>query len=190
MAVNKRIAKKRAKMAAEKEAKAAAKTVVEVKAKEIPIVKTEPVVEEVPVVEAAPVVEDKKEEVTEVVEKKTTRKRTTKAKAEVSEETVEKKTTKKRTTKKDVEVVETMGELAEKKPAAKKPRKKAVKVSLTVQAGGKEVTMDEAIARVKEAWVADGNSEKDLKELAVYAKPEEQAIYYVANGTVTGKVAF
>ena len=169
MAVNKRIAKKRAKMAAEKEAKAVAKTVVEVKAKEIPIVKTEPVVEETPVVEAAPVVEDKKEEVTEVVEKKTMRKRTT---------------------KKDVEVVETMGEPAEKKPAAKKPRKKAVKVSLTVQAGGKEVTMDEAIARVKEAWVADGNSEKDLKELAVYAKPEEQAIYYVANGTVTGKVAF
>ena len=167
MAVNKRIAKKRAKMAAEKEAKAAAKTVVEVK--EIPIVKIEPVVEEVPVVEVAPVLEDKKEQVTEVVEKKTT---------------------KKRTTKKDVEVVETVEEPAEKKPAAKKTRKKAVKVSLTVQAGGKEVTMDEAIARVKEAWVADGNSEKDLKELAVYAKPEEQAIYYVANGTVTGKVAF
>ena len=72
----------------------------------------------------------------------------------------------------------------------KRTRKKAVKVSLVVQAGDKEVSMEEAIERVKEAWVAEGNAAADLKELAVYAKPEDQAIYYVANGTITGKVAF
>ena len=50
--------------------------------------------------------------------------------------------------------------------------------------------MEEAIARVKEAWVAAGNAEADMKEIAVYVKPEESAIYYVVNGDVTGKVEF
>ena len=50
--------------------------------------------------------------------------------------------------------------------------------------------MEEAIERVKEAWVATGNKETDLKEIAVYVKPEEGAIYYVVNGDVTGRVDF
>jgi hypothetical protein len=35
-----------------------------------------------------------------------------------------------------------------------------------------------------------GNKKADLKELAVYVKPEESAIYYVVNGSETGKVEF
>ena len=81
-------------------------------------------------------------------------------------------------------------EKAEKKPAAKRTTKKAVKTTFVVQAGEKEVSMEEAVARVKEAWVAAGNVEKDLKEIAVYVKPEEAAIYYVVNGDVTGRVDF
>ena len=81
-------------------------------------------------------------------------------------------------------------EKAEKKPAAKRTTKKAVKTTFVVQAGEKEVSMEEAVARVKEAWVAAGNVEKDLKEIAVYVKPEDNAIYYVVNGDVTGKVEF
>ena len=50
--------------------------------------------------------------------------------------------------------------------------------------------MEDAIARVKEAWVAEGNKETALKEIALYVKPEENAIYYVVNGDVTGKVEF
>lgn len=79
---------------------------------------------------------------------------------------------------------------AEKKPAAKRTTKKAVKTTFVVQAGKKEVSMEEAVARVKEAWIAAGNVEKDLKEIAVYVKPEDDAIYYVVNGDVTGKVEF
>ena len=79
---------------------------------------------------------------------------------------------------------------AEKKPAAKKTTKKAIKTTFVVQAADKEVTMEEAIERVKEAWVAAGNEEKELKEIAVYVKPEDKAIYYVVNGDVTGKVEF
>ena len=81
-------------------------------------------------------------------------------------------------------------EVAEKKPAAKRTTKKAVKTTFVVQAAGKEVSMEDAIAKVKEAWVAAGNKEADVKEIAVYVKPEEAAIYYVVNGDVTGRVDF
>ena len=81
-------------------------------------------------------------------------------------------------------------EVAEKKPAAKRTTKKAVKTTLVVQAAGKEVSMEDAVARVKEAWVATGNKEADMKEIVVYVKPEEKAIYYVVNGEVTGRVDF
>ena len=81
-------------------------------------------------------------------------------------------------------------EVAEKKPAAKRTTKKAVKTTFVVQAAGKEVSMEDAVARVKEAWVATGNKEADMKEIAVYVKPEEKAIYYVVNGEVTGRVDF
>ena len=95
-----------------------------------------------------------------------------------------------------VEVEETVKEekvekkAAVKKTAAKRTTKKAVKTTFVVQAGEKEVTMEEAIDRVKADWIANGNVEKDLKEIAVYVKPEDKAIYYVVNGDVTGKVEF
>ena len=41
-----------------------------------------------------------------------------------------------------------------------------------------------------EDWCKAGNKKADLKELAVYVKPEESAIYYVVNGSETGKVEF
>ena len=99
---------------------------------------------------------------------------------------VEKKTAKAPKVKAEKEVKE----VAEKKPAAKRTTKKAVKTTFVVQAANKEVSMEEAVARVKEAWVATGNKETDLKEIAVYVKPEENAIYYVVNGDVTGRVDF
>ena len=99
---------------------------------------------------------------------------------------VEKKPAAKKATKAENEVKE----VAEKKPAAKRTTKKAVKTTFVVQAAGKEVSMEDAITRVKEAWTATGNKEADLKEIAVYVKPEEKAIYYVVNGDVTGRVDF
>ena len=101
---------------------------------------------------------------------------------------VEKKPAAKKATKVKAEKVEK--EVAEKKPAAKRTTKKAVKTTFVVQAANKEVSMEEAITRVKEAWVATGNNEADIKEIAVYVKPEENAIYYVVNGDVTGRVDF
>lgn len=80
--------------------------------------------------------------------------------------------------------------VAEKKPAAKRTTKKAVKTTFVVQAAGKEITMEEAVEKVNEAWTAAGNKATDMKEVAVYVKPEEGTIYYVVNGDVTGKVEF
>lgn len=101
---------------------------------------------------------------------------------------VEKKPAAKKATKAKAE--KEVKEVAEKKPAAKRTTKKAVKTTFVVQAAGKEVSMEDAITRVKEAWVATGHAEAELKEIAVYVKPEEEAIYYVVNGDVTGRVEF
>ena len=103
------------------------------------------------------------------------------------EETV--KVEKKATAKKATKVEKTEKEVVEKK-TTKRTTKKAVKTTFVVQAAGKEVSMEDAIAKVKEAWVAEGNKEAELKEIAVYVKPEDKAIYYVVNGDVTGKVEF
>ena len=103
------------------------------------------------------------------------------------EETV--KVEKKATAKKATKAEKTEKEVVEKK-TTKRTTKKAVKTTFVVQAAGKEISMEDAIAKVKEAWVAEGNKEADLKEIAVYVKPEDKAIYYVVNGDVTGKVDF
>ena len=104
------------------------------------------------------------------------------------EETV--KVEKKPAAKKATKAEKTEKEVAEKKPATKRTTKKAVKTTFVVQAAGKEVSMEDAMAKVKEAWVAEGNKETDLKEIALYVKPEDKAIYYVVNGDVTGRVDF
>ena len=48
---------------------------------------------------------------------------------------------------------------------------------------------DKAIlAAVKKAWTESGNKVGDMKTVELYIKPEEAAVYYVINGTETGKV--
>ena len=66
----------------------------------------------------------------------------------------------------------------------------AMKMKTFVEYNGKQVEEKELIASIKKVWVEAGNKVGDLKEIAVYVKPEEEAIYYVVNGDVTGKVEF
>jgi len=128
--------------------------------------------------------------------KKTTAKKTTAAKKAATVETavtapVQTEENVKAAEAVKVEEKSEVKEAAVKKPAAKKaPAKKTVKTNLYVQAAGKEVSMEEAIARVKDAWKATGHKVGDLKEITVYVKPEESSIYYVVNGEVTGRVEF
>lgn len=65
-----------------------------------------------------------------------------------------------------------------------------MKTVLNIQYLGSEISDKEVIAKVKELWVNDGNKIKDIKTLNLYVKPEDMAVYYVINDTVSGKVAF
>ena len=78
-----------------------------------------------------------------------------------------------------------------KKTAAKKTAKKEIKVRTFVQYFGKEVEEKDMIAAVKKDWTkANGKKVGDIKDITLYVKPEEAAVYYVVNGTDSGKVAY
>ena len=63
-----------------------------------------------------------------------------------------------------------------------------MKTAFYVEAAGKQAEEKEIIAKIKEIWVAEGNKVKDINELRVYAKPEDEAVYYIINDTVDGKI--
>ena len=87
-------------------------------------------------------------------------------------------------------VEEVVTEVKEEKTKVKRTRKAKLKTSIVVQAHDREVSMEEAIERATEDWCKSGNDRADLKEIAVYVKPEEAGIFYVINGKATGRVAF
>ena len=87
-------------------------------------------------------------------------------------------------------VEEVVTEVKEEKTKVKRTRKAKIKTSIVVQAHDREVSMEEAIERATEDWCKSGNDRADLKEIAVYIKPEEAGIFYVINGKATGRVAF
>lgn len=91
------------------------------------------------------------------------------------------------------EAVKTAVEKEEKtvKKPAKKAVKKEIKVKTYVQYFGKEVEEKEMIAAVKKDWTkVSGKKVGDIKEISLYVKPEEGFVYYVVNGTDSGKVEF
>lgn len=57
-----------------------------------------------------------------------------------------------------------------------------------VEYKGKQVEDKAILAAVKKAWTESGNKVGDMKTVELYIKPEEAAVYYVINGTETGKV--
>ena len=77
------------------------------------------------------------------------------------------------------------------KPAAKTERVKktpAKTQEIYVQYMGKEILDKDLVDKVKEIWTKDmGNKVKDLIDLKIYVKTEENAAYYVINGDVTGR---
>ena len=72
----------------------------------------------------------------------------------------------------------------------KKAAKKDIKIKAFVEYYGKQVEEKDIIARVKKAWTRSGKKVGDIKEMDLYIKPEETAVYYVINGTETGAVEF
>ena len=64
------------------------------------------------------------------------------------------------------------------------------KTSMFVEYQGKQVEDKAILASVKKAWTEAGNKVGDMKTVELYIKPEENSVYYVVNGTETGKVEF
>lgn len=74
-----------------------------------------------------------------------------------------------------------------KKPAAAK--KSAVKETIYLQYLGKEINKDDVMKSVKDIWTKQLKKKVgDLKSVDLYLKPEENAVYYVINGDVTGSL--
>ena len=78
---------------------------------------------------------------------------------------------------------------AKKETVKKAVAKKDIKVNAFVEYYGKQVEEKTVIANVKKAWTKSGKKVGDIKTLDLYIKPEENAAYYVINGTNAGSVA-
>lgn len=136
--------------------------------------------------------------VTKKTEIKETGKNVTKAPAKTEVKAPVKAEVKTETTvPKAEEVKAEVKEEAKKAPAKKEPAKKAtpvkaakaeIKTALYVQFAGNEVTEADIIDKVKAAYVAEGHKESAIKEINLYVKPEEYAVYYVINDKAIGKV--
>ena len=74
---------------------------------------------------------------------------------------------------------------AEKAPVVRKRAAKKAEVKLYVQYQGVERSQEEIVEAVKAAWTGAA-----IETLELYVKPEDGAVYYVINGTESGKVDF
>lgn len=130
---------------------------------------------------------EKKEEVKPVAKKETVKKTTVKKTAAAKKEPAKRTRTaaaKKETAKKTA--------AAKKEPVAKRPytTRRPSKVEVTLELAGNSHTQDSLVQSAKDVWVYDlGRDVKDFKTLELYIKPEDNAVYYVVNGEVTGSFA-
>ena len=63
-----------------------------------------------------------------------------------------------------------------------------MKTAFYVEAYGKQAEEKDIITKIKELWVDEGNKVKDIQTLNIYAKPEDNAVYYMINGEVEGSI--
>lgn len=86
--------------------------------------------------------------------------------------------------------------VAEKKEKEEKPEKKtaakteAVKANIMLQFNGKSYSNEDLIKIAKDVWKYDLKGKaKDFKSVDLYVKPEEDMVYFVINGEVSGSFA-
>ena len=136
--------------------------------------------------------EKAKAEVKTEIKPQTKEKVEAEAKTEIKPQTKEKVEAK--VEKAAADTVEKITRKAVKGAGAAKTVKKAAKKDIIIKAFveyyGKQVEEKDIIARVKKAWTRSGKKVGDIKEMDLYIKPEENAVYYVINGTETGAVEF
>ena len=113
----------------------------------------------------------------------------TEVKAEVKAEAAKAPAAKKETAKKETVKKETAKKAPAKKAEAKAPaaKKAEVKALVHVQFSGKEYKVEDFVNIAKDVWKYDlGKKPADFKSVELYVKPEENKVYYIINGEVTG----
>lgn len=97
-----------------------------------------------------------------------------------------KKTTARKTVRK---VSEKPVKAVEKKPSTRRTAKKESAAEIYIQYLGKELSTKNILENIKNLWTGEmGRKEKDLKDVKVYIKPEENKAYFVVNGNETGYI--
>ncbi len=81
-------------------------------------------------------------------------------------------------------------ETTAKKETAKKTatKKKEITTTVRVQYLGKDVAIKDKIKEIKAVWQKAGNRVRDMKDIELYVKPEDNKIYFVVNGDFDGSV--
>lgn len=133
----------------------------------------------------------KKTEIKETVKNVTKAPAKTEVKAPVKAEVkteIKTETTAPKTEEVKAEVKEEAKKAPAKKATPAKAAKAEIKTALYVQFAGNEATEADIIDKVKAAYVAEGHKESAIKEINLYVKPEEYAVYYVINDKSSGKV--
>ncbi len=122
--------------------------------------------------------------VTDIAELKADAAQTAKVVAKKTAKTAEKVAAKaEKTVDKAVEKTEEVV----KKTAEKASKKLAPKVKCAVQYAGAEYVVEDVLEAAKADYKAANKA--DIKDIALYIKPEDGAAYYVVNGKVSGKVS-
>lgn len=73
--------------------------------------------------------------------------------------------------------------------AEEKKKAEAMTPTLTMQYGGRDINVRALVQAAKDDFKAN-HKRTLLTELDLYLKPEDSTLYYVANGSVEGKIVF
>ena len=100
------------------------------------------------------------------------------------------KTTKRTTKKAPAKTAEKPAEeTAAEKKTTRRTTKKEATAEVYIQFMGREVYTKNILSNVRRIWTDElGKKEKDLKDIKIYIKTEENKAYYVINGDITGSV--
>lgn len=79
---------------------------------------------------------------------------------------------------------------AAKKTAAKRTVKKEVTQTVYVQYAGKNVAVEDMLPKIKKVWQKAGNKIRDIKDVKLYVKPEDNKVYFVVNDEFCDSVDF
>ena len=79
---------------------------------------------------------------------------------------------------------------ATKNVARKTTAKREIKTSVYIEYMEKQVSVQDSIPRIKKVWQKAGNRIKDISDIKLYIKPEDNMIYFVINDDFSDSIEF